>query len=183
MKSNSPSTAERRLSSCLPLAAATGALAAQRCCCASPTAPTQLCCSLCPTWNTGGNTERAESKNCPGNVQWCCLESREPGFPSHAEKGQRVLFSYLGEVQCSWPGTRFLPMPSEKEEGLCFIFNLGAVRGKRCWHWGFVLLGFCSVLQIRLLFPWSLCRNGKHAWAFKHTLKSIKTVLKYISLL
>lgn len=144
MKSNSPSTAERRLSSCLPLAAATGALAAQRCCCASPTAPTQLCCSLCPTWNTGGNTERAERENCPGNVQWCCLESREPGFPSHAEKGQRVLFSYLGEVQCSWQEHDSFRCPQRGRRG-CVLFStlvqcVGNAAGTGVsFCWGFAL--------------------------------------------
>lgn len=108
------------------------------------------------------------------------------GFPppAAAEKGQRVLFSYLGEVQRSWHENDSFQCPQRGRRG-CILFSTsaGAVCGKHCWHWDLVLLGFCSVLQIRLLFPCSLCRNGKHVWAFKHILKSIKAVLKYISLL
>lgn len=160
-------------------------------CCASPTTPTEFWCSLFPRWNTKGKYRKSR-ETLEGQLHWersrgaVWTVPKEAGFPPHtaAEKGQRVLFSYLCEAQCSWYERDSFLCPQTGRRGyVLFSTSAGTVCGKHCWHWDFVLSGFCSVLQIRLLFPWSLCRNGKHAWAFKHTLKSIKTVLKYISLL
>lgn len=142
-----------------------------------------------PDGTPGENIERVERRwrdSCTGKGAAVLPAEEGSRIPTSraAEKGQRVLFSYLAEVQCSWHERDSFQGPQRGRRG-CILFSTsaGSVRGKHCWHWDFVLLGFCSVLQIRLLFPWSLCRNGKHARAFKHTLKSIKTVLKYISLL
>lgn len=159
--------------------------------CSSLTTPTAFWGSLFPRWNSKRKYRKGretlegqlQQKMCTGAVQ---KVPKEAGFPHRAaaEKSQGVLFSYLGEVQCSWCENYLFHCPQGGRRGyILFSTFAGAVCGKRCLHWDFVLLGFCSVLQIRLLFPWSLCRNGKHVWAFKHTLKSIKTVLKYISLL
>lgn len=202
MNRNSHSTAERKLRSCLHFGPATGAEDAQRCCFAHVVHHLgQWCFGAPSSWDTIPRKyiERVEGhwkENYTGKdaVSAICKLGKETGFPSlwQLQKKARGFCSVI----CSWMKCSILNMEVLQHSFHClqrgrsdsplFPTSLGTVCGKYCWHcgnWDFILLRFCSVLMIRLLSPWSLCRDRKHAWALKHTLKSVKTVWKYISLL
>lgn len=124
MKSNSHSTAERRLRSYLHWVQ-------HRCtgcsevllgsCCASPTTPTKSWCSLLPTWNTKGKYRKSREtlegqlhwKRCSGAV--CKERKQDSHFMQLQRKARGVCSVTWGK--CSVPGRNVICSNALKEGG------------------------------------------------------------------